>query len=423
MAEDIDEIMNMIEIMQSNDHRPNGIKSVQNPEVNLKPSKRTPNSVDDLDDIMNSLTDMNTRRNDLPPKPVRAKQAGEPPIKPRRQKKSKDLDKTDSEPKPQPKIVIDQISQEEFKTEPIKKNTSAEESLENLIDELDAQITINKETKKKSEPAAVKGVDSENPLDEMLGALTDDLSAKGIAAKSKGICPTCNRPVIGEAIAALAKVWHPEHFVCCVDDKEIGQDPYYTWNGNIYCMDHYQELFSPECYKCGRPILDNLISAMDKSFHAECFVCANCSCPVLENFHEHEGSPYCQDCYLECIAPKCLACKKPIMSNYIAALDGYWHPDCFICQEPGCGPFKDGSFFELDGLPFCEKHFLARKGAACYQCGQPINGKCVSAMGRRYHPQCFLCTFCQKNANTGNLQRTQRQAILPFVLRTCSETL
>ena len=116
--------------------------------MNLKPSKRTPNSVDDLDDIMNSLTDMNTRRNgtedhlkkcskiflDLPPKPVRAKQAGEPPIKPRRQKKSKDLDKTESEPKPQPKIVIDQISQEEFKTEPIKKNTSAEESLENLID-------------------------------------------------------------------------------------------------------------------------------------------------------------------------------------------------------------------------------------------------------------------------------------------------
>ena len=79
----------------------------------------------------------------------------------------------------------------------------------NKLLELDAQITINKETKKKSEPVSVKGVASENPLDEMLGALTDDLSAKGIAAKSKGTCPTCNRPVIGEAIAALAKVWHP----------------------------------------------------------------------------------------------------------------------------------------------------------------------------------------------------------------------
>lgn len=78
---------------------------------------------------------------------------------------------------------------------------------------MDAQITINKETKKKAEPTAPKGADSENPLDEMLGALTEDLNAKGIAAKSKGICPTCNRPVIGEAIAALAKVWHPGLFL------------------------------------------------------------------------------------------------------------------------------------------------------------------------------------------------------------------
>ena len=43
----------------------------------------------------------------------------------------------------------------------------------------------------------------------MLGALTGDLNAKGITAKSKGDCPTCNRPVIGEATAALGKVWHP----------------------------------------------------------------------------------------------------------------------------------------------------------------------------------------------------------------------
>ena len=75
-----------------------------------------------------------------------------------------------------------------------------------------------------------------------------------------------------------------------------------------------------------------------------------------------KGQPYCQDCYLKCIAPKCVSCKNPILSNYIAALEGYWHPECFVCPEPGCGPFKQGSFHELDGLPYCEKHFLARKG-------------------------------------------------------------
>lgn len=389
MAEDIDEIMNMIETMQQTGPETLPIISKDiSPLTRCDSSQNECSSINDLDEIMNSITDLSANKSiqeDAPSKPTRARPAGVPPVKPSRRQKKKE-----NSEKKAPELAAPAESD--------KKETTAEE-IESLIDELDAQITINKEAKQKDENGTK--VNSDNPLDDMLEHLTGDLNAKGITAKSKGECPTCKRPVIGEAIAALGKVWHPEHFVCCVDDREIGQDPYYTWNGNIYCTSHYQELFSPECSKCSRPILDNLISAMDKSFHAECFVCTSCESPVLENFHEHEGNPYCQECYLKCIAPKCLACKKPILSNYIAALEGYWHPDCFICQEPGCGPFKQGSFFELDGLPYCESHFLARKGAACAQCSMPINGKCVSAMGRRYHPQHFLCTFCQNTLTQG----------------------
>lgn len=398
MAEDIDEIMNMIEVMQ-NTTPDIHIPGKSNSEVTSSNGRDSPenesSSINDLDEIMNSISHIaaNSNQEDVPNKPSRLRPAGVPPVKPSRRQKKKEPEKIENASEPTSGSVSTHIEDTT-----VKKETTAEE-IESLIDELDAQITINKESKKKDENSSK--TNSDNPLDDMLGTLTDDLNARGITAKSKGICPTCKRPVIGEAIAALAKVWHPEHFVCCVDDKEIGQDPYYTWNGNIYCMDHYQELFSPECSKCSRPILDNLISAMDKSFHADCFVCSSCENPVLENFHEHEGNPYCQECYLKCIAPKCLACKNPILSNYIAALEGYWHPDCFICQEQGCGPFKQGSFFELDGLPYCEKHFLARKGAACAQCSQPINGKCVSAMGRRYHPHHFLCTFCQNTLTQG----------------------
>jgi hypothetical protein len=81
---------------------------------------------------------------------------------------------------------------------------------------------------------------------------------------SKGICPTCNRPVMGEAVAALGKVWHREHFVCTIDDLEIGGDPYFSWNDEIYCERHYNELFSPQCAKCEKPILEDMITAMGK---------------------------------------------------------------------------------------------------------------------------------------------------------------
>ena len=40
-------------------------------------------------------------------------------------------------------------------------------------------------------------------LEDMIN--TDSL---GVTPTSKGTCPTCNRPVMGEAVAALGKVWH-----------------------------------------------------------------------------------------------------------------------------------------------------------------------------------------------------------------------
>ena len=184
----------------------------------------------------------------------------------------------------------------------------------------------------------------------------------GVTPTSKGTCPTCNRPVMGEAVAALGKVWHREHFVCTIDDKEIGSDPYFSWNDQIYCESHYNELFSPQCAKCEKPILENMISAMSKSFHAACFTCHACDRPFTDSFHEHEGKPFCQDCYSKEIAPKCVSCGLPILSIYTAALGGYWHPQCFICHEPGCGPFDKAKFFELSGKPYCEKHYLQRIG-------------------------------------------------------------
>ena len=31
-------------------------------------------------------------------------------------------------------------------------------------------------------------------------------------------------------------------------------------------------------------------------------------------------------------APKCGGCCLPIMDNFISAIGKQWHPDCFICQ-------------------------------------------------------------------------------------------
>lgn len=67
-------------------------------------------------------------------------------------------------------------------------------------------------------------------------------------------------------------------------------------------------------------------------------------------------------------------------------------------------PFSGGSFFEHEGRPLCENHFHARRGSLCATCGLPVTGRCVSALGRRFHPDHFTCTFCLRPLTKGSFQ-------------------
>lgn len=66
--------------------------------------------------------------------------------------------------------------------------------------------------------------------------------------------------------------------------------------------------------------------------------------------------------------------------------------------------FTGGSFFELEGRPYCELHFHQRQGNICHGCGRPVTGRCITAMGRRYHPEHFVCTYCLGRLNKGTFR-------------------
>lgn len=75
------------------------------------------------------------------------------------------------------------------------------------------------------------------------------------------------------------------------------------------------------------------VTALEKTWHTEHFFCAQCGQQFGEDgFHERDGKPYCRADYFDMFAPKCGGCNKPIMENYISALNTQWHPDCFVCK-------------------------------------------------------------------------------------------
>nr|XP_020446219.1 paxillin-like isoform X4 [Monopterus albus] len=243
-----------------------------------------------------------------------------------------------------------------------------------------------------------------NKLDNMLGSLQSDLNKLGVQTVAKGVCGACCKPIVGQVVTAMGRTWHPEHFVCTHCQEEIGSRNFFEREGQPYCERDYHNLFSPRCYYCNGPILDKVVTALDRTWHPEHFFCAQCgSFFGPEGFHEKDGKAYCRKDYFDMFAPKCGGCARAILENYISALNCLWHPECFVCRE--CfTPFVNGSFFEHDGQPYCEVHYHERRGSLCSGCQKPITGRCITAMSKKFHPEHFVCAFCLKQLNKGTFK-------------------
>jgi hypothetical protein len=92
----------------------------------------------------------------------------------------------------------------------------------------------------------------------------------------------------------------------------------------------------------------------------------------------------------------CAKCNEAISGERpgCTALNSTYHTSCFICSV--CGdPLAGGSFYAVDGKPFCEKDYIATLDN-CAVCEKPIMDRILRASGKAYHPACFVCSSCKK---------------------------
>lgn len=113
----------------------------------------------------------------------------------------------------------------------------------------------------------------------------------------------------------------------------------------------------------------------------------------------------------------CQACNEPLTGQFVRALDGTFHLDCFKCQvracilEPlaarvanlcvqDCGEIVASKFFPAEDengrgqYPLCETDYFRRLGLLCYQCGGALRGSYITALDRKYHVDHFTCSLC-----------------------------
>ncbi|XP_046447484.1 paxillin-like isoform X11 [Daphnia pulex] len=206
-----------------------------------------------------------------------------------------------------------------------------------------------------AKPNKVHRANPKDQLDSMLGNLQADMNKQGISATTKGCCTACEKPIVGQVVTALGRTWHPEHFVCSHCRQELGTQNFFERDGQPYCEPDYHHLFSPRCAYCNGPILDKCVTALDQTWHPDHFFCTQCGCQFGEDgFQEKDGKPYCKEDYLAMFALKCKGCSTAITEGYISALNGQWHPNCFVCRDCRVS-LNGGSFYTVDSRPVCGK--------------------------------------------------------------------
>lgn len=95
--------------------------------------------------------------------------------------------------------------------------------------------------------------------------------------------------------------------------------------------------------------------------------------------------------------PLCGCCSQQIRGPFITALGRIWCPDHFICHNGNCKrPLADIGFVEEKGDLYCEYCFEEFLAPVCSKCNARVKGDCLNAIGKQFHPECFKCTYCGK---------------------------
>ncbi|KAJ8014881.1 hypothetical protein DPEC_G00020380 [Dallia pectoralis] len=116
---------------------------------------------------------------------------------------------------------------------------------------------------------------------------------------------------------------------------------------------------------------------------------------------------------------RCHLCRDVCKGEVVRVQDTHFHVKCFTCTVCGCDLARSG-FFQKRGEYICTSDYQRLYGRRCDRCDGFISGEVVSALGRTYHPTCFVCSVCRKQFPIGDRVTFSGKSC---VCQQCSHTL
>nr|KAF6385794.1 actin binding LIM protein family member 2 [Myotis myotis] len=269
-----------------------------------------------------------------------------------------------------------------------------------------------------------------------MSAVSEPPAALGALEKPPGsaiLCTTCGNVCRGEVLRVQSQYFHLKCFVCKVCGCDLAEGGFFVRQGEHICTRDYQRLYGTRCFSCDRFIEGEVVSALGRTYHPDCFVCAVCRLPFPPGdrvtFNGKECM--CQKCSLPKSAGgsthlsqglwSCGGCGTEIQSGQsLVALDKHWHLGCFRCKA--CGKELSAEYISKDGLPYCEADYHAKFGIRCDGCEKYITGHVLEAGEKHYHPLCALCVRCGRMFAEGEEMYLQGSSIWHPACRQAART-
>ncbi|XP_033069528.1 actin-binding LIM protein 2 isoform X22 [Trachypithecus francoisi] len=247
------------------------------------------------------------------------------------------------------------------------------------------------------------------------------------------LCNTCGNVCKGEVLRVQDKYFHIKCFVCKACGCDLAEGGFFVRQGEYICTLDYQRLYGTRCFSCDQFIEGEVVSALGKTYHPDCFVCAVCRLPFPPGdrvtFNGKECM--CQKCSLPVSVGSsahlsqglrsCGGCGAEIKNGQaLVALDKHWHLGCFKCKS--CGKLLNAEYISKDGLPYCEADYHAKFGIRCDRCEKYITGRVLEAGEKHYHPSCALCVRCGQMFAEGEEMYLQGSSIWHPACRQAART-
>lgn len=199
---------------------------------------------------------------------------------------------------------------------------------------------------------------------------------------------------------ALNKMYHTEHFCCTGCGTNLMGKKYKDWEDEPYCTECYRDrerYIQPPahiCGKCKKPIFGEYLNINGLKMHPEHYKCEACGKDFVNgDCHEYDGKFYCEEDYRKLLKNVCFGCRKPIAGRSLTAMGRVWHPEHFVCAN--CHePFAGANFFEHEGKPYCDTCYAKHFAQVCAKCEKAIIGSALFALGKYWHHEHYLCHYC-----------------------------